>query len=104
MELTNYSGDIAELMTQGNDGVARIPGKHGGSPKAFATLTVLVDDTPGQVAKLLAEIEEIGVNLEDMRMEHSQGQPVGMVEVSVIPNAREELVSELTDRGWKIAE
>jgi len=96
--------DIAELMTQGNDGVARIPGKHGGSPKAFATLTVLVDDTPGQVAKLLAEIEEIGVNLEDMRMEHSQGQPVGMVEVSVIPNAREELVSELTDRGWKIAE
>lgn len=96
--------DIAELMTQGNDGVARIPGKHGGSPKAFATLTVLVDDTPGQVAKLLTEIEEIGVNLEDVRMEHSQGQPVGMVEISVIPTAREGLVDELTDRGWKIAE
>lgn len=96
--------DIAELMTQGNDGVARIPGKHGGSPRAFATLTVLVDDTPGQVAKLLTEIEEIGVNLEDVRMEHSQGQPVGMVEVSVIPTAREGLVDELTDRGWKIAE
>lgn len=96
--------DIAELMTQGNDGVERIPGKHGGSPKAFATLTVLVDDTPGQVAKLLTEIEEIGVNLEDVRMEHSQGQPVGMVEISVIPTAREGLVDELTDRGWKIAE
>ncbi|WP_129659386.1 prephenate dehydrogenase [Rothia uropygialis] len=96
--------DIAELMTEGNDGVARIPGKHGGAPKAFSALTVLVDDTPGQIARLLAEIGEIGVNVEDMRMEHSQGQPVGMVEISVIPNARENLVQELTERGWKIAE
>lgn len=96
--------DIAELMTQGNDGVARIPGKHGGAPKAFSALTVLVDDTPGQIARLLAEIGEIGVNIEDMRMEHSQGQPVGMVEISVIPKAHEQLIQELTERGWKIAE
>ncbi|MUN54591.1 prephenate dehydrogenase [Kocuria koreensis] len=96
--------DIAELMTEGNDGVARIPGKHGGAPKAFSALTVLVDDTPGQIARLLAEVGEIGVNVEDMRMEHSQGQPVGMVEISVVPTARDGLVHELTERGWKIAE
>ena len=96
--------DIAELMTEGNDGVARIPGKHGGAPKAFSALTVLVDDTPGQIARLLAEVGEIGVNVEDMRMEHSQGQPVGMVEISVVPTARDGLVHDLTERGWKIAE
>ena len=96
--------DIAELMTEGNDGVARIPGKHGGAPKAFSALTVLVDDTPGQIARLLVEVGEIGVNVEDMRMEHSQGQPVGMVEISVVPTARDGLVHELTERGWKIAE
>jgi prephenate dehydrogenase len=96
--------DIAELMTEGNDGVARIPGKHGGAPKAFSALTVLVDDTPGQIARLLTEVGEIGVNVEDMRMEHSQGQPVGMVEISVVPTARDGLVHDLTERGWKIAE
>lgn len=96
--------DIAQLMTEGNEGVARIPGKHGGSPRAYSELTVLVDDTPGQIARLLAEIGEIGVNLEDLRMEHSQGQPVGMVVVAVVPTAHERLTEELTARGWKIVE
>ena len=38
--------DLAQLMSEGNAGVARIPGKHGGVPTAFATLAVLVDDEP----------------------------------------------------------
>lgn len=96
--------DLAQLMSEGNAGVSRIPGKHGGAPKAFSELTILVDDTPGQIAKVLTEIGEIGVNLEDLRMEHSQGQPVGMVGIAVNPNAREELAAELTRRGWKIVE
>ena len=94
--------DIAQLMSEGNAGVARIPGKHGGAPKAFSELTILVDDTPGQIARLLAEIGEIGVNIEDLRMEHSPGQPVGMVEVAVVPTAHDRLVEELDARGWKI--
>ena len=40
--------DIAQLMSEGNAGQARIPGKHGGPPQAFASLTVLVDDNPGR--------------------------------------------------------
>ncbi|QQC59850.1 prephenate dehydrogenase [Rothia kristinae] len=95
--------DIAQLMSEGNAGVARIPGKHGGSPKAFSELTVLVDDTPGQIARLLTEIGELGVNVEDVRMEHSPGQPVGMVEVAVNPTVHERLVQDLTTRGWRIA-
>lgn len=95
--------DIAQLMSEGNAGVARIPGKHGGSPKAFSELTVLVDDTPGQIARLLTEIGELGVNVEDVRMEHSPGQPVGMVEVAVNPTVHDGLVEDLTARGWRIA-
>jgi len=82
----------------------RIPGKHGGAPRAFATLTVLVGDVPGQIARLLTEIGEIGVNLEDLRLEHSPGQPVGLVEVSVLPNRRKELVEALQERGWKVVQ
>lgn len=94
--------DIAQLMSEGNHGVARIPGKHGGSPAAFAQLTVLVDDTPGTLSKLLHEIGELGVNLEDLRLEHSPGAPVGMAEISVNPSEHEKLIEDLTGRGWKV--
>ncbi|WP_119933378.1 prephenate dehydrogenase [Kocuria sp. CPCC 104605] len=96
--------DVAQLIAEGNAGQARIPGKHGGAPKAFAQLTVLVDDVPGTIAHLLTFIGEIGINLEDLRLDHSPGQPVGLAEVSVEPNRREELVEALTTNGWKVVQ
>ncbi|MGJ9404023.1 prephenate dehydrogenase [Arthrobacter sp. KK5.5] len=96
--------DLAELMGEGNAGQARIPGKHGAPPQAFAVVTVLVDDTPGQIARLLADVGEAGINVEDLRMEHSSGHQVGMVEVSVLPGRSQELVSALTDREWKVVQ
>lgn len=94
--------DLAQLISEGNAGQSRIPGKHGGPPQAYSWLTVLVDDTPGQIAKLLTEIGEIGVNLEDLRLDHSSGQNVGMVEISVLPNKHELLIEALNDRGWQV--
>lgn len=94
--------DLAQLMSEGNAGVARIPGKHGTAPAAFATMTVLVDDTPGTLARLLAEIGELGANIEDLRLEHSTGAPVGMAEISVNPSILESLVRDLSTRGWRV--
>lgn len=94
--------DLAQLMSEGNAGVARIPGKHGTAPAAFATMTVLVDDTPGTLARLLAEIGELGANIEDLRLEHSTGAPVGMAEISVNPSIHEALVRDLSARGWRV--
>lgn len=94
--------DMAQLISEGNAGQARIPGKHGGPAQAYAWLTVLVDDKPGQIARVLTEIGEIGVNLEDMRLDHSAGREVGMLEISVLPNKAAGLVEELSLRGWKV--
>jgi prephenate dehydrogenase len=94
--------DMAQLISEGNAGQARIPGKHGGPRQPYAWLTVLVDDRPGQIARLLTEIGEIGVNVEDLRLDHSAGREAGMVELSVMPKKRETLVQELTERGWKV--
>ncbi|MHC6594863.1 prephenate dehydrogenase [Arthrobacter sp. C152] len=94
--------DLAQLISEGNAGQARIPGKHGGPPQAYSWLTVLVDDKPGQIAQLLTEIGEIGVNLEDLRLDHSSGQNVGMVEISVLPNKHDHLIEALNDRGWRV--
>ncbi|MGO4385175.1 prephenate dehydrogenase [Specibacter sp. RAF43] len=94
--------DLAQLMAEGNAGQTRIPGKHGGPAQQYSWLTVLVDDKPGQIAKLLTEIGHIGVNVEDLRLDHSSGVQVGMVELSVMPSKRVGLVEELTERGWKV--
>jgi prephenate dehydrogenase len=93
---------IAEAIVDGNAGVARIPGKHG-QAKHFASLIVMVDDKPGELARLLSEIGDAGVNMEDLRLEHSPGAQIGFAEISVLPEAEQRLADELEARGWKIA-
>lgn len=93
---------IAEVLTAGNIGVARIPGKHG-SAKHFSTLVVMVVDKPGELARLLTEIGELGVNMEDLRLEHSPGAEFGLAEIAVLPEAEQTLIAQLEARGWKIA-
>ncbi|PTW90415.1 prephenate dehydrogenase [Microbacteriaceae bacterium MWH-Ta3] len=96
------AGAIATLMARGNSGVSRIPGKHGRSHR-FAQILVIIDDRPGQLAALLTEIGSLGVNMEDLRLEHSPGAQVGFAEISVLPEAEERLVADLEARGWRIA-
>lgn len=94
---------VAEAIAGGNAGVARLPGKHGSS-KQFATLVVIVDDRPGELARLLTDIGEAGVNMEDLRLEHSPRAQIGLAEIAVLPEVEDRLAAELTARGWRIAE
>lgn len=91
---------IADLLAQGNRGVSRIPGKHGGSEQ-FTTITVLVDDQPGQLARLLTELGEMGINMEDLRLEHSPGAEIGFAEIAVLPEAADRALAGLDERGWR---
>jgi prephenate dehydrogenase len=93
---------INEELASGNTGVARIPGKHG-LDRRYASLIVMVDDKPGELARLFHEIGEAGVNLEDLRLEHSPGAQIGLAEISVLPEAVQRLTDELSQRGWRIA-
>jgi len=96
-------GVLARTIVAGNAGVARIPGKHGGTPTVYAVVTVLVPDVPGELARLLTDVGAAGVNLEDLQLEHSSGRPVGMAAISVLPGRAEHLERELTARGWRLA-
>ncbi|MDQ1571140.1 MAG: prephenate dehydrogenase [Actinomycetota bacterium] len=93
---------IAESLAGGNAGVARIPGKHG-QARHFAQIIIIVADKPGELARLLTEIGDTGVNMEDLRLEHSPGAQVGFAEISVLPEVEQRLLDELTSRGWEIA-
>ncbi|MEO7017749.1 MAG: prephenate dehydrogenase [Leifsonia sp.] len=93
---------LAEELASGNLGVSRLPGKHG-QDKRYASIVVLVDDRPGELARLLAELGEIDVNLEDLRLEHSPGAQVGLAEIAVLPEVLERTIDDLSARGWRIA-
>ncbi|MFT4259592.1 prephenate dehydrogenase [Microbacterium sp.] len=93
---------VAEAIRHGNEGVERLPGKHGQN-RRFETLVVMVDDTAGQLGRLFGELGELGVNVEDLRLEHSPGAQIGLAEISVDPAALHAAVSGLTERGWRIA-
>ena len=93
---------LARSIADGNAGHARIPGKHGAPPAAYAVVWVVVDDRPGEIARLLTEIGEEGVNLEDLRLDHGLGLPFGLAEVSVLPTSAGPLTEALQARGWQI--
>ncbi|WP_136042274.1 MULTISPECIES: prephenate dehydrogenase [unclassified Microbacterium] len=93
---------VAETIRQGNDGVDRLPGKHGQNQR-FETLVVMVDDTAGQLGRLFGELGELGVNVEDLRLEHSPGAQFGLAEISVDPAALHGAITGLQERGWRIA-
>jgi prephenate dehydrogenase len=93
---------VAEELFGGNTGFERLPGKHG-VDRRYASLTVMVDDRPGQLAKLFNDVGDAGANIEDLRLEHSPGAQVGLAEISVLPEVLERLTDELAARGWRIA-
>ncbi|WP_314502671.1 prephenate dehydrogenase [uncultured Microbacterium sp.] len=93
---------VADTIRRGNDGVERLPGKHGQN-RRFEQVVVMVDDTPGQLGRLFGELGELEVNVEDLRLEHSPGAQFGLAEISVIPSAVRRAVDGLSSRGWKIA-
>ena len=91
---------LGEILARGVDGTQAIPGKHGGPVIAMASVFVSVPDHPGELARLFADVGEIGVNIEDLHIDHDPGRPVGLVELVVQDTAAESLRHSLETREW----
>ncbi|MCD9877487.1 prephenate dehydrogenase [Streptomyces guryensis] len=93
---------IEDVLRRGNAGQVRVPGKHGSAPRAYEVVAVLIDDQPGQLARIFADAGRAGVNVEDVRIEHATGQQAGLVQLMVEPQAAPVLTAALRERGWAI--
>jgi prephenate dehydrogenase len=93
---------LAALLDRGQAGVARIPGKHGGAARQFAVVQVVIRDQPGELARLFQAAGAADVNIEDVRIEHSPGLPVGVAELSVRPSDADPLLDALEAGGWPV--
>ncbi|KQZ66299.1 prephenate dehydrogenase [Nocardioides sp. Root151] len=95
-------GPLGVLLAEGVAGTRAIPGKHGGPPRPMRSLYVAVPDHPGELARLFADAGEIGVNIEDVHIDHDPGRPVGLVELLVEVDRAEHLRVSLGERGWDL--
>ncbi len=93
---------VEDILRRGNAGRDRVPGKHGTAPKAYEVVAVLIGDQPGELARIFADAGRAGVNIEDVRIEHSTGQQAGLIQLMVEPAAAPELAAALGERGWSI--
>ncbi|MEV0780147.1 prephenate dehydrogenase [Streptomyces sp. NPDC050433] len=93
---------IEDVLRRGNAGRVRVPGKHGAAPASYETVAVLISDRPGELARIFADAGSVGVNIEDVRIEHATGQEAGLVQLMVEPAAAPVLSAALRERGWSI--
>jgi len=93
---------VTDLLERGAAGVSRIPGKQGGPPAAYAVVQVVIGDQPGELARLFQAAGDAGINIEDVRIEHTPGLPAGAVELSVSRDAAAGLTEALAAGGWPV--
>ncbi|WP_037908034.1 prephenate dehydrogenase [Actinacidiphila yeochonensis] len=93
---------VEDILRRGNAGRARVPGKHGTAPQAYELVDVLIGDQPGELARLFADAGAAGINIEDVRIEHSAGQQAGLVKLAVEPRSAPVLTASLRERGWAL--
>jgi prephenate dehydrogenase len=93
---------LSGLLNEGVAGTLAIPGKHGGPVRPTASVYVAVPDHPGELARLFADAGEIGVNIEDVHIDHDPGRPVGQVELVVEVERAGHLAGALGEREWTV--
>ncbi|WP_372727903.1 prephenate dehydrogenase [Nocardioides sp.] len=91
---------LGALLARGVAGTQAIPGKHGGPARPTRSVYVAVPDQAGELARLFADAGEIGINIEDVHIDHDPGRPVGLVELVVEEAGAEHLLASLESRGW----
>lgn len=95
---------LRDQLERAVQGTRRIPGKHGAAPVAYSQVVVEIPDAPGALARLFAEVEAAGVNVEDIAIEHDADRPLGYLALSVAPPHGPALAASMAAAGWTVAE
>ncbi|HET9186699.1 MAG TPA: prephenate dehydrogenase dimerization domain-containing protein, partial [Acidothermaceae bacterium] len=93
---------LTRLLETGAAGRARVPLKRGETAAHFATVPIIVRDAPGELAALLRTLGDAGINVEDVRVEHEPGRPVGVVEIDVHEETAAALIACMRQSGWQV--
>lgn len=90
------------FLNNGKSGKEKIPGKHGAIKRDYAFLPIVIDDKPGELARIFNECASISVNIEDLTIEHSPGQETGLITLALSISDCLKLTSHLDNLGFKV--
>ena len=93
-------GPCWHTRSRGSGHAAR---QHGGEAADFVTVSVVIEDAPGQLAALFQRAGEADVNLEDVRIEHTIGRLRAIAHLKVRPDSDQRLRESLVTGGWHCA-
>jgi prephenate dehydrogenase len=94
------AGAVERVVTDGRTARALLPGKAAAAPPSWARVGVVIQDAPGELARLLGAAGTAGVNIEDLSIEHAPDHPVGYVDLDVRPEQADHLIGALVAAGW----
>ncbi|MGP3980049.1 prephenate dehydrogenase [Streptomyces sp. KR80] len=92
--------NIVDLLDGGIAGLARIHGRRSERPVGRTRLRVMVEDRPGELARLLTTLEGLGVGPDDVTSSTSRDQRILFAEFGAAAVGAESLLRKLTERGW----
>lgn len=93
---------IEKILSQGRIGRELIPGKHGGKAREYSYVPIVIDDKPGQLAAIFNECSTLGVNVEDLIIEHSPGQLSALITLALSAVDARKLSDHLGSIGWNV--
>ncbi|GAA1715149.1 prephenate dehydrogenase [Propioniferax innocua] len=93
---------VEPYLRQGVAGTKVLPGKHGLRQSEYARFTLPIPDEPGALARLFADADLAGVNIEDFSIEHDKYHASGRLQVAVDPEAAASFATMMTGRGWDV--
>jgi len=100
--LNKNDQQVFEFMEKGKRGKNKIPGKHGEKARDYSYLPIVIDDKPGELARIFNECAKISVNIEDLSIEHSPGQETGLITLALSDVDCVKLSAHLGNLGFKV--
>ena len=98
----NSAEKMRDFVAKGKSGKAKIPGKHGAKAREYSFLPIVIDDKPGELARIFNECAKAAVNIEDLSIEHSPGQETGLITLALSGADCTKLSNHLEKLGFKV--
>ena len=98
----NDSERLEEFLSVGQAGARKVAGKHGHQMVETTAVVVEIPDTPGALARLFADVEAAGINIEDLSVEHNPAREAGFLSIDVASSRAEQFTASIRDHGWSV--
>ncbi|MEP7053839.1 MAG: prephenate dehydrogenase [Actinomycetota bacterium] len=99
------SGDAApveRVLQEGRTARGLLPTKSRRVAIRWTRLGVVLQDQPGELARLFAVAGDAGVNIEDVAIDHATDHPVGLVALDVEAESAVTLADAVRAAGWHV--